>query len=142
MAESIHVAVIDGQGGGVGKALVEAIRREIGTGARITALGTNSVATTAMMKAGADEGATGENAIVVSAGRAEVIMGAVGILAANAMLGEITAAMTQAIGASPARKILIPLNRCQLEVAGVKDMPFSQYIAEAAAMLKNRDRKQ
>lgn len=132
----IHVAVIDGQGGGVGKALVEAIRREFGKGARITALGTNSIATSLMLKAGADEGATGENAIVVCAAKARIIMGAVGILAADSMLGEITAGMTGAIGASGARKILIPLNRCNLEVAGVKDMPFGQYIEEAVAMLK------
>lgn len=133
----IHVAVIDGQGGGVGKALVEAIRRELGREAHITVLGTNSIATSQMLKAGADEGATGENAIMVCAARAEIIMGAVGILSADSMLGEITSGITQAIGRSPARKILIPLNRCNLEVAGLKNMPFAQYIEEAVVMLKS-----
>ena len=133
----MRIAVIDGQGGGVGKALVEALRREFGREVHITALGANSVATSQMLKAGADEGATGENAIMVCAARAEVILGPLGILAADSMLGEITAGITRAIGASPARKILIPLNRCNLEVAGLKNMPFGQYIDEAVAMLKS-----
>ncbi|MCD8350688.1 MAG: DUF3842 family protein [Planctomycetaceae bacterium] len=132
----IHVAIVDGQGGGVGKALVESLRRGLGSEVRITALGTNSAATSAMLKAGADEGATGENAITVNVARADIVMGAVGVLSADSMLGEITAAMTVAIGRSAARKVLIPLNRCNLEVAGVKDMPFSAYIDEAVAMVK------
>jgi hypothetical protein len=132
----MRIAVIDGQGGGVGKALVEAIRREFGREVHITVLGTNSIATSQMLKAGADEGATGENAIMVCAAGAEVIMGAVGILAADSMLGEITAGITRAVGASQARKILIPLNRCNLEVAGLKNMPFGQYIDDAVTMLK------
>ncbi len=132
----LHVAVVDGQGGGVGKALVESLRRSLGSEVRITALGTNAAATSAMLKAGADEGATGENAVVVNVARVDVIMGAVGVLSADSMLGEITAAMTTAIGRSPARKVLLPLNRCNLEVAGVKDMPFSAYIEEAVAMVR------
>ncbi|MCD8140965.1 MAG: DUF3842 family protein [Planctomycetaceae bacterium] len=132
----IHVAVVDGQGGGVSKALVESLRRALGSDVRITALGTNSAATSAMLKAGADEGATGENAVVVNVARADVVMGAVGVLSADSMLGEITAAMTAAIGRSPARKVLLPLNRCNLDVAGVKDMPFSASIEEAVAMVR------
>lgn len=131
----MRIAVIDGQGGGIGKALVDGIRKALGKGVRITALGTNSIATSAMLKAGADEGATGANAIVVSAARVDIIMGAVGIIAADSMLGEITADITAAIGRSEATKILVPLNRCGLVVVGVKDMPFSSYIDEAVETL-------
>ena len=125
------IAVIDGQGGGVGKALVEKLRQTFGKEVYIVALGTNSLATSPMLKAGADAGATGENAIVVNAGKVDIIMGSLGILAANSMLGEITPAMARAIGESDARKILIPINRCGLTVVGLKSMPFNEYIEEA-----------
>ncbi|MCC8190772.1 MAG: DUF3842 family protein [Planctomycetes bacterium] len=129
------VAVIDGQGGGVGKALVERLRATHGGRLRLLALGANSLATAQMLKAGADEGATGENAVVMNAPRADMIMGAVGIIAADAMLGEITAAMAAAVARSPAVKILLPLNRCSLRVAGLADMSFSAYIDRAVADL-------
>lgn len=136
----IRIAVVDGQGGGVGKALVEKLRQALGGEARILALGTNSLATAAMLKAGADAGATGENAILVNAGGVDFIMGALGVLAADSMLGEITPAMARAIGQSNAHKILIPVNRCGLTVAGLKAMQFGEYIAEAVSLVcQSRD---
>lgn len=132
-----RIAVIDGQGGGIGKALVEKIRQTWGKDIEILALGTNSLATSAMLKAGADDGATGENAIVVNAPKVDAILGAIGILSANSMLGELTPAMALAIGGSPAQKIVIPLNRCHLQVVGLKSVPFAAYIEEAAEALKS-----
>lgn len=127
------IAVVDGQGGGVGKALVEKLRQAFGGRIRIVALGANSLATSLMLKAGADEGATGENAVVVNAGLADVVMGGVGIVSANSMLGELTPAMAAAIGSSRAEKILVPLNRCRVRVAGVKNQPFGSHIDDAVA---------
>lgn len=130
---AIRIAVVDGQGGGVGKALVEKLRQTFGRKVYIIALGTNSLATSSMLKAGADVGATGENAITVTAAGVDIIMGALGIVAADSMLGEITPAMARAIGQSAAQKILIPINRCSLTVVGLKNMQFNEYIAEAVA---------
>ncbi len=130
-----RVAVIDGQGAGVGKALVEKLRAAYGDKLHILALGTNSSATSVMLKAGADEGATGENPVVVNVDQVDVIMGAIGILAANSMLGELTPAMALAIGKSLASKILVPVNRCHLQVVGTKSVPFGNYIDEAVAMV-------
>lgn len=129
----LRIAAVDGQGGGVGKALVEKLRQVYGKDVHILALGTNSLATSSMLKAGADVGATGENAIVINAGRVDVVMGALGILSADSMLGEITSAMASAIGRSEAQKILVPINKCNLTVAGVQPMQFADYIAEAVA---------
>ncbi len=127
----LRIAVIDGQGGGVGKALVEKLRQSFRKDVYILALGTNSLSTSIMLKAGADAGATGENAIVVNARKVDIIMGALGIISADSMLGEITPAIACAIGQSQARKILIPINRCNLTVAGTKNMQFNDYVAEA-----------
>ncbi len=134
----IRIAVIDGQGGGVGKALVEKLRQTLGATVYIVALGANSLATSQMLKAGADAGATGENAVVVNARRVDLIMGALGIVAADSMLGEITPAMSTAIGASDAEKILIPVGRCHLTVAGLKTMQFAECIEEAVKEASRR----
>lgn len=130
------IAVIDGQGGGIGKALVERLRRELGPEAEILALGTNPLATSLMLKAGATAGASGENAIVVNAPRAGVIAGSIGIMAANAMLGEVTPAMAQAVAASPAEKVLVPINRCGITVVGAGGQSLPFYIEEAARLVK------
>ncbi|MDK2800149.1 MAG: hypothetical protein PWP27_2283 [Clostridiales bacterium] len=114
----MKIAVVDGQGGGLGKTIIEKLSKEMGEAVHIIALGTNAMATAAMLKAGANEAATGENAIVVNANKVDIIIGSVGVLAANSMLGEFTPKMAEAIGSSSARKILIPLNRCNLEIIG------------------------
>lgn len=134
--DRVTIAVIDGQGAGVGKALVERLRLVYEKRVYVLALGTNSLATSLMLKAGADVGATGENAIVVNAGKVDVIMGALGVLAADSMLGEITAAMANAIGRSEARKILLPINRCNLSVVGLKNLQFTEFIEEAVAAVE------
>lgn len=130
----MRIAVIDGQGGGVGKMVVEKLRAASDNW-KIIGLGTNALATAQMLKAGAHEGATGENAIVFNAGRVDWIVGPFGILMANAMLGELSPAMAKAIGESPARKVLIPINKCSTTIVGVKDQPMSAYVDEAVAYL-------
>lgn len=133
----MRIAVIDGQGGGIGKAIVEKLRQSFGKEVEIIALGTNALATALMLKSGADEGATGENAIVFNASRVDVIMGTIGIIAANAMLGELTPMMAKAIAESPARKILIPLNRCNIKVVGTKNEPVPYYIDDGIEFIKS-----
>lgn len=134
----MRIAVIDGQGGGIGKTLVEKLRRELPEDAEIIALGTNSLATSFMIKAGANEGATGENAIVANAGKVDIILGAIGIIAANSMLGELTPLMAKAIAESPARKILLPLNRCSIEIVGVdKSEPMPHLVDKAVQSVRD-----
>ncbi|MCK9557507.1 MAG: DUF3842 family protein [Synergistaceae bacterium] len=128
------VAVIDGQGGGIGRSIIEKLRNEFTDDIKIIALGTNSLATSFMIKAGANEGATGENAIVYNAGRVDVIMGVVGIIAVNSMLGELTPLMAKAIAESPARKILVPLNRCNVEIVGIDKSESLPHLIDKAAL--------
>ena len=125
-----NVLIIDGQGGLLGKQMVEAVKKFLPE-AEITAVGTNISATTAMLKAGATNAATGENAVVVGARNAEIIVGPVGIAIADSLLGEITPAMAAAIGQSRAQKILIPVNRCNNIIIGAEDKSTSQLIALA-----------
>jgi len=132
----MRVAVVDGQGGGIGKHIVDKLRRKFPENLSIVALGTNSVATSQMLKAGANEGATGENAICYNADRVEVIIGSIAILAANSMLGELTPKMAQAIGQSEAMKILLPINRAKIEVVGVSDEPLPHQIEAVINRLK------
>lgn len=119
--------VIDGQGGRMGAALVERCKAA-GAGALVVAVGANSAATAAMLKAGADAAATGENPVVVNARDAAVILGPMGILTANALWGEITPAMAAAVSESPAQKVLIPVNRCSVTVVGVAELPLGEYV--------------
>jgi hypothetical protein len=136
----MRIAVIDGQGGGIGKAVVEKLRQVFEERIDIVALGTNSMATSLMLKAGADEGATGENSIVYNAPRVDIIMGPIGIVCANSLLGELTPLMAKAIAESPAKKVLIPMNKCSIAVAGVETKPLMQYIDDAVEMVKAADK--
>lgn len=132
----MRIAVIDGQGGGIGKAIVEKLKSNFGETIEILVLGTNALATSLMIKAGANEGASGENAIVVNASKVDIIIGSIGIITANAMLGELTPKMANAIAESNAKKILIPLNRCNIEVVGVCNEPLPHYIDLAIVAVK------
>ena len=123
----MNILVIDGQGGGIGKQLVSSLKAARPSDA-LTAVGTNSAATSAMLKAGADAAATGENAVIVNCRTADVIIGPVGIAIADSLMGEITPAMAKAIGQSRAKRILLPLNRCNTLIAGVSDLSTSHLI--------------
>lgn len=129
------VLVIDGQGGGLGRQLVSALAAACPE-AELTAVGTNSLAANAMLKAGASRAATGENAVVVNCRRADVIVGPIGIVIADALLGEITPAMAAAVCQSGAKRVLVPINHCENYVVGVPDQPASQLVAAAAQKVK------
>lgn len=131
----MRIAVIDGQGGGVGRSLVAALREKLAYSHVILALGSNAVATSAMVKAGADEGATGENAVVYNAGRVDVIAGPIGIVMANALLGEVTPNMARAVAESSATKVLIPMEKCQVHVVGTVSRPLHQSVEQAAGYI-------
>ena len=129
------VLVIDGQGGGVGKSLVHAIKALL-PGQEVIAIGTNAAATGTMLRAGADKGATGENALIYQCQQADIIVGVMGILIANAMMGEISPAMAAAVSASPAQKVLIPMEQCGLHVAGIQAQPLDRLVQEAAVKVQ------
>ena len=131
----MRVLIIDGQGGGLGRQLVAAVK-EYDQDIEVLAVGTNSMAANAMLRAGADQAATGENSAVVAARRADVIMGPVGIVIADAMLGEITPRMAAAVGQSSAKRILIPVNLCDNIVVGVTDAPMGKNVQNAIEALK------
>ena len=131
----MNILVMDAQGGGSGKQVVTAVRTRF-PDVTITAVGTNAAATTAMLRAGADEGATGENAAVVCCRRADVIIGPVGIVIADAMLGEVTPRMAVAVGQSAAKRILIPVNHCANFIAGVADMSVGRLVDSVVAELE------
>lgn len=123
----MKIMVIDGQGGRMGKSIVEQVRANFPE-EEILAIGTNSIATAAMLKAGADAGATGENPAIVGSRTADIIIGPLGIVIADSLLGEITPNMAVAIGQSMAKKILIPVNRCQHFVVGCDELPLGEYV--------------
>lgn len=133
MAE--RIVIIDGQGGGLGRQLVSELKKAFPE-LQLTAVGTNSLATAAMLKAGADHCATGENAVLVAARQAGYILGPLGIVIADALLGEITPAMAVAVAQSPAKKILLPVNQCGNIVVGVADSSYGKLIAEAVEALR------
>ncbi len=132
---SVNILVIDAQGGGIGRQLVAAVKKAFPED-RVTAVGTNSIAAANMLKAGADFVATGENAVVVNCGRADVIVAPIGAVIADAMLGEITPAMARAAGQSRAKRILLPIGHCDNVVAGVRELSMSQLVQEAVECLR------
>lgn len=132
----MKIAVIDGQGGGIGKHLTNKIRKNVPENIEIIALGTNSIATSAMLKAGANDGATGENAIVQTVKDVDIIVGTIAILNANSMLGELTPKMAEAIGSSNAKKLLLPFNKSNIEVIGVVNEPLPHLIDSLVEKLR------
>ena len=126
----VRVLVIDGQGGGLGRQLTAALAAGC-PDIELTAVGTNSIAASAMLKAGAHRAATGENAVVVNCLRADIIVGPIGIVIADALLGEITPAMAAAVCQSSAARVLIPVNHCDNIVVGVPDQPIGQLVTAA-----------
>lgn len=134
----MNILVIDAQGGGIGKQVVAAVRKNFPDDS-ITAVGTNTAATTAMLKAGADYGATGENAVIVGARKADVIIGPIGIVIADSLFGEITPAMATAIGQSDATRILIPVNHCDNIVAGTRELTMKSLIEEVLSILQKAE---
>lgn len=126
----MNILVIDGQGGRLGSQLVQAAVARFPQ-ARICAVGTNAMATAAMIKAGAHQAATGENPAIVACRTADVIVGPIGIVIADALYGEVTPAMAVAVGQSRAARVLIPINKCDNQVAGVANQPLAAMIADA-----------
>jgi hypothetical protein len=118
--------VMDGQGGGIGAAIIKGLRESVGNELAILALGTNSIATSRMMKAGANKGGTGENAIVQTSQKVDVITGPLAIMIANSMMGEVTPQMALAVSSSEAIKILLPLTQEKVSIVGVSVAPFGR----------------
>ncbi len=129
------IAVVDGMGGGAGKAIVETLVRKC-PDAQIWALGTNALATAAMKKAGAHMAATGENAICVSCTRADIVVGSLGIVLAESMMGEITPRIAREISACSAQKLLIPTNKCHVTLIGMRELTMGQQIDELVERVK------
>jgi len=132
--------VMDGQGGGIGRAIIKRLRDAFGDELEILALGTNSVATSQMMKAGANRGATGENAILRTAPEVDIIIGPLAIIMANAMMGEVTAEMAEAISSSKALKILIPLTQERIKIVGVSSEPLPHLIDQILEIIKGGEK--
>ncbi|MFZ5647038.1 MAG: DUF3842 family protein [Bacillota bacterium] len=132
----MKIAIVDGQGGGIGKHIVEKLRREFPEDVEILALGTNALATSVMLKAGANEGATGENAVIFNVSRVDMILGPLSIMFPNAMLGEMTPAMAAAISSSSAKKVLIPLIRSGVEIVGLRSEPLPHMIEELISRVR------
>ena len=131
-----RIAVVDGQGGGIGGAVIKKLREEFAEAFQIIALGTNSIATAQMMKARANKGATGENAIIRTARKMDVIIGPIGIIMAQSMMGEVTPAMAEAVADSPALKLLIPLSQDRVEIMGVVTQPLPHLVDKLILRLK------
>ena len=134
----MKILVIDGQGGGIGRQVVSAVKKAYPE-AELIAVGTNSTASAAMLKAGADAAATGENSVVVCARSADVIIGPIGIVIADALLGEITPAMATAVSQSRARRILIPVNHCDNIIVGVSDLSMGRLVQDVITEIGRLD---
>ena len=127
---------MDGQGGGIGVAIIKGLRESLGDDLEILALGTNSIATSRMMKAGANRGGTGENAIVHTVQKVNVIIGPLAILMANAMMGEVSPGMAAAVSSSEARKILIPLTQENVRITGISREPLPHLVQQVVGMVR------
>lgn len=131
----MNILVIDGQGGQLGGQIIKSLKENFSE-INITAVGTNATATAAMLKAGAMRAATGENPVVVACRKADVIIGPIGIVIADAMFGEVTPQMAVAVGQADATRILLPVNKCDNLVAGVTDLSMTSLIADVIARVK------
>ena len=130
------IAVIDGMGGGIGVQIVTQLRQELSPEIEILALGANAIATDRMMQAKATRGASGENAIRVSVGRADFILGPIGVIIPNSMMGEITPAIAEAVAGAAGRKLLLPINQPHFEIVGIESKPLNRQIGAAIAAIK------
>ena len=135
MKKPINILVIDAQGGGIGRQLVGSIKQELPE-VSVTAVGTNSAATSAMLKAGAAQGATGENAVIYNASRADLILGPIGMIMANGIMGEVSPAVATAVSGADARKILIPSSSCGVRIAGVEEQRLEDQIQWAVQAVR------
>jgi hypothetical protein len=132
---NMRIIVIDGQGGGIGRSLVELLVKNF-PDAEIGATGTNSIATETMLKGGPSFAATGENAILFNAAEADVIIGPAGIIMANALHGEISPAIAMAVSSSKAKVVLIPMNHCRAYIAGVEEKKVAEYLQDAIDIIR------
>jgi len=130
MKNQIRICVIDGQGGGIGSTIIKKLKERFGEKIEVLALGTNAIATAQMLKAKANKGASGSNAIIHTVQKADVIIGPVGIIMANAMMGEVTPLMAKAVCSAEAKKILLPLTQENLEIVGAGSLPLPQLVDE------------
>lgn len=135
----LKITVVDGQGGGLGKNIVEQIKAQV-KDCHVTCVGTNALATGAMLRAGADAGATGENAIAYNCSQCDVVAGPIGLIAENSLHGEISAFIAHAVASAPAIKLLIPSKKCNTRVMGTKEQSLNQYIEELVATLQEMTR--
>jgi hypothetical protein len=135
-SRKMKIGIIDGQGGGIGGAVIKKLREEFGERLEIIALGTNSIATAQMMKARANKGATGENAILQTAPKMDILIGPIGIVLAQSMMGEVTPAIARAVAESPGLKFLIPLSQEQVEVVGLLSEPLPHLVEKLLIRLK------
>jgi NAD(P)-dependent dehydrogenase (short-subunit alcohol dehydrogenase family) len=133
-----RICVIDGQGGGIGSTIIRKLKEVFGEGVEVIALGTNAVATAQMLKARANHGASGENAIRQTVAKADIILGPIGIVLANAMMGEVTPAMAEAVASSPAAKLLLPLSQEDICVVGSSGLPLPELVD---ALIENHLRR-
>lgn len=136
----MKIIVIDGQGGRIGSLLIEKIKNKLKTSAaqaEVIAIGTNSIATASMLRAGADAGATGENPVIVNCCDADYILGPIGIIAANSLLGEVTPPMAAAVASSAAKKLLLPVNKCSLHIVGMQEKDINELTMEAVTLITN-----
>ena len=136
----MNIAVVDGQGGGMGRSIAERVSAEVPE-AELVVVGTNAAATANMLRGGKAQGATGENAVLYNCTRADVVVGPIGVFFANSMLGEVTPAMAQALAGCGAEKIAIPVSKCHINIVGMAETSLSSYIGEAVRIIKNLAKK-
>ncbi|WP_418790669.1 DUF3842 family protein [Phosphitispora sp. TUW77] len=132
----MKIAVIDGQGGGIGRVIVEKLRKDLPEDIEIMALGTNALAAAQMIKAGANEGASGESAVIFNTPKVDLIVGTINIIMPNSMLGEFTATMAEAVLRSSAQKIILPLTRSRVKIVGTREEPLPHLVEAAANEIK------